>query len=985
MTSVVRHLHTIPADVPFLGRLADGLVEMAGGLTPELARMIVLLPTRRACRSLRDTFLKLSGGLPVLLPRLRPLGDIDQDELEMQLAGLCGSAAMTSVPPAIPSVKRLFLLMELIGKWRPALIPDQRLQLAKALAILLDQVHTEDLDYTRLHTLVPAELAAHWQLTLEFLSIVTAAWPKILAQEGEIDPADRRNQLTKLLAKTWDQHPPEIPVIAAGSTGSIPATAALLDVVSRMEKGHVILPGLDTGLDDETWNALPDTHPQATMRLLLSRLDVSRRDIKIWGETPLPPTPRLVLARTLMHPSHRIETWATIDSKEKHVLQAGLRDLDLIEAPTQAEEALTIAIAMRETLHNPGATATLVTPDRTLARRVSAALRQWNVQVDDSAGTSLEATAAGQLASTILACVLEDFSPLRLLDLLRHPLNYTLGSRAPTDDLDRLVFRGLRPPGGLAGLIEKADRLNPARPKLGDLLRHIEKMFAPLTSLNAAPRPFSLFATTLAQLCETLAGGGDYLWGRGDGEALAGLLSSLQQDTKTADPVTLEEFSRILRHLMKLGSVRPGYGGHSRLTILGQLEARMVESDLMILGGLNEGSWPADPANDPWMSRPMRRDFGLPSPERSIGLSAHDFVQALCHRRVLLTRSLKNGGVQTVPSRWLQRFTTLREAAGLSLTPGNPYLEWARIRNCASATPVPARPPRPCPPVESRPQALSATSVEKLLRNPYHIYAVKILRLRPLAPIDQDDYSAERGSLVHATLREFIDLTRDKLPPDALALLTSMAREKAKERGLSGPQWEYWAARLERGLDWFIKNEMAWRQRGTPYLLEATGHCLLPLEDGTFFTLRATADRIDRLIAGGVAIIDYKTGALPTVAAMRRGTESQLLLEAVIMTHGGFGERQKVGEISHWHISGGRQAGEVRSVDLSEQGKNGDQINLAEQGLIRIASNFRRYETPYLALPPAGIPFAEEKAIAHLARLMEWSSLDTEDEEDAHE
>lgn len=978
MDQQTRHLYTIPADVPFLERLAEGILERSGGLTPDLARMLVLLPTRRACRTLRDTFLRLSDGVPVLLPRLQPLGDVDQDELDLRLAGLYGVDGLASVPPAIESSKRLFLLMGLIEKWNDDLSPDQSLQLAKSLAVLLDQVHTEDLDYTKLAQLVPESLSEHWQLTLKFLTIITEAWPLILEQEQQIDPADRRNRLRKLMAQSWQDSPPTTPVIAAGSTGSIPSTASLLDVVSRMEQGAVILPGLDLELDETSWQTLEDTHPQATMRALLTRFGANRQDVQLWGKQPAPATPRRLLGRALMQPADTVQIWTQYNDAQKQELQQSLQDITLIEADTPSEEALAIAVLMRETLETPGATASLITPDRTLARRVCSALRQWNVLVDDSAGTALPATAAGQLATMALACALENFTPLSVLNLLRHPYNKIGNDPVLIARFDKSLCRGARPRPGLAGLKERADLLTPILPEINDLLAQLGATFAPLTELRGKHLP-SDFAKALAEVCETLAGSRDFLWGQDDGEALSAILRDFINHAESLQPIDLAAFASLLQQMMAQCSVRPSYGGHSRLTILGQLEARMVSSDLMILGSLNENSWPAEPQHDPWMSRPMRQEFGLPSPDRSIGLSAHDFVQALSQKRVALTRSLKAGGVQTVPSRWLQRFSTLRVAANLQLDTDPACLAWARYLYQPATDPAPAICPEPRPETSERPVQLSATWIEKWLKNPYQVYAAKILRLRLLDVIDQESDASDRGSFIHDILQEFVEQTRDRLPADPQGLLYAIAERKIEEQGLDSAAWQYWKPRLDRALAWVAQQEKTWRETAMPYLIEATGTHDFTLADGSTFTLTAKADRIDRLKTGGVAIIDYKTGTPPPKSQMLSGQACQLPLEGVLMRKGGYGEILPVALLSHWKISGGSEAGRVQDTDPY---KDGDMIASAETGLLTLASQYRQPNMPYKATVPAGNRlYDDEKAMAHLARTAEWSSIDTDDSE----
>ena len=267
---------TIPVGVSFVDTLARGLLARVGDPL-ELSRGTILLPTRRACRALQDAFLRASDGRALLLPQLLPLGDLDAEELLLAGDGASdgavggardGIGTATELPPAMPPLRRQLLLSRLIQRMGNVrgerLRADQAVRLADELSRLLDQVETEGLGFDRLETLVPEDYAEHWQVTLKFLRVLTDEWPAIQAVEGCIGAAERRRRLLEAQADAWRLAPPREPVIVAGSTGSIPATAALIAVVAGLPNGTVILPGLDTVSDDEVWAAVEKdpTHPQ---------------------------------------------------------------------------------------------------------------------------------------------------------------------------------------------------------------------------------------------------------------------------------------------------------------------------------------------------------------------------------------------------------------------------------------------------------------------------------------------------------------------------------------------------------------------------------------------------------------------------------------------------------------------------------------------------------------------------------------------------
>ena len=283
-------LYTVPPERSFVDALAGGI--LAGRPLPldrddplALSRLTILLPTRRACRALGRAFLRASPGQALLLPHIRPLGDVDEDEASI------GDEADEALPDAIAPLDRRLLLARLIQRLGEtasgtalagAGAVDQASRLAQALAALLDEIQIARLDPAALATLAPEEYAAHWQQVLSFLEIIMDAWPAHLAEEGLMDPWTRRNALLERLAERWAAQPPPHPVIAAGSTGSVPATRDLLATIARLPQGAVVLPGLDTEADDETWEALGPTHPQYALKGLLDHLGVARDAVPPW-------------------------------------------------------------------------------------------------------------------------------------------------------------------------------------------------------------------------------------------------------------------------------------------------------------------------------------------------------------------------------------------------------------------------------------------------------------------------------------------------------------------------------------------------------------------------------------------------------------------------------------------------------------------------------------------------------------------------------
>ncbi len=980
-------IFSIPSHCAFVDTLATGIRDRVGNDPEALAEVRVLLPTRRACRSLREAFLRSSGGTPTLLPRMIPLGDVDEDELI--IGGDWGSDEPLAsdgdfaIPPAMPGTARQLTLARLIMA-RGDTSADQAVHLAAELARLLDQMHTERHPFDDLKSLVPEEFAAHWQQTLKFLAILTEEWPTVLAAGGVIDAADRRNRLLEAQARQWRSNPPASPVIAAGSTGSIPATADLLSVVAHLPGGSVVLPGLDRISPDAAWQALEPHHPQFGLARLLEHLGTTRDQVKNWiDEQVEPATGREALITGALLPAAATES----PDKSNGDKLADLEHLSVIDCPTPREEAGVIALAMRQTLEQPGKTVALVTPDRQLARRVATELMRWQVSVDDSAGIPLALTPPGSLLRLTTRMCAEQFAPVPLLGVLKHPLVAGGMDRAHLRRLVRRLeistLRGPRPGAGIQGLRAAAgstdaeltslfDELDAAAASFMDLLKQREVEIIDLVRAHAS---------MLESLTRTdTNSGADHLWSGEAGEALAAFIGELTEAAPALGPVNPAVYPALLDSLLAGRALRPKFGRHPRVFIWGLMEARLQRADLMILGGLNEGSWPPDAPSSPWMSRPMMAALGLALPERRIGLTAHDFVQGFTAPEVLLTRSERVDGTPTVPSRWLLRLDNCLRARGqpAGLPRRRDLLDWFdALDQPDDQTPRTVNAPAPRPPVDARPGRLSVTRIETWIRDPYAIYAERILDLRPLDPLDADPGAADRGNLVHRALETFInDLPDGDLADNAEQQLIGIGQDVFNNVLVRPGIRAFWWPRFLRIAEWFVEFEKTRRASGTVTLSsEANGEWKIPVSGGVF-TLTAKADRIDHLSDGSLAILDYKTGQPPSAKQVESGLTPQLTLEAAMAEAGGFAEISKasVGELAYVKLSGGRVPGELKRLKLDIPQATDDAIT----GLRRLITSFQNPATPYRSRPRPQFK-SRFGTYDHLARVREWASTDGEE------
>ena len=970
---------SIDAGRAFLADLACALRASINAEGGELSDALIYLPTRRAVRALGDAFIETAPeSRASLLPEIKALGDIDEDEF-LLFDGAPDDEL--DLPPAISSIERRLTLARMVAAkdrrfdgqehWAGALAA------ADELGKLLDSFYTEEISPDALEGLAPEEFAAHWRQSLEFLSIITEMWPAYLDELGLMDPADRRIKLIDRQTARWRTSPPDRPVIIAGTTGSTPAVARMMKEVAAFPRGAVILPGLDRNADDRFWESIDAPHPQSGLKQLLSELGAGRTDIRPWpseGETTT--AERREIISVALRPADSTDSWrdwaATVKENDG-ALSNALEHVSLVEASDEEREADAVALKIRETIETPGKTVFLVTPDRDLTRRVAMKLRRWDIMVDDSAGVPFANSSCGTFLRLTAGWLLDPSDSVALTAILRHPLfggGLDAEARARAVNAMDRALRGLCPAPGAQGLCDKisADERNGAEatPLLDLFCKAIEQW--PEASSFA-----ERFETHLA-IAETLAASGENagakrLWAGDDGEAGAEGLAPLYGAAAMINHDAREDYAAIFDQLIAKITVRRRRPAHPRIAILGPLEARLQHADVMILGGLNEGVWPRDAAIDPFLSRPMRKDLGLPSPESRIGLAAHDFAQLSAAPELLLTRASRAGGKPTKPSRWIVRLKNILQGAdALTQIDQTYHFETLAQRLDEAGAMQPASAPSPRPPADARPREFYVTHVEKLLRDPYAVYARHILSLKRLDPHNESFEARHAGNLFHAVFQTYVD---DELPADEDARfdrLNTLYKELSFQYGLSPTHAPFWRERAEETFHWFSSWDAARRETSTPRIIEDKGEFDFDV-DGRSFTLSARADRIDQCDDNTVSIIDYKTGAPPTLKQTQKFSP-QLPLTGFIAANGGF---EKLGAAPVSDFAYVRIIGRKGARDKEMGAKDEDAARLigeAETGLKELLAHFNDPSATYPSQPRA--QYVDEYGdYDHLARRRE--------------
>ncbi|MEM7723026.1 MAG: double-strand break repair protein AddB [Pseudomonadota bacterium] len=886
-------LFATPVGTDLCAALIAGLEARLADQPPEAwARIEIWVANGRMQRRLQALF---AARGPSLMPRIRPV------------LSLADQGDLAGVPPAIPPLRLRLELADVIGRLldrMPDLAPRSALyDLADSLADLMGEMFEEGVTPSDITALDVGDHAQHWQRAQAFLGVIG----RYFDGDAPLTQEARQRQVVEAMIRDWDSAPPRHPVIVAGSTGSRGATARLITAVARLPQGAVVLPGLDRDMPRAIWSGVlegrraglaGEDHPQYRLAKVAERLGLDPWHIRDWGGAPPGAQSRSKAVSLALRPAPVTDQWRAEGPKLEDLTEA-FAPVTLVEAPSLQAEATAIALRLREAAEH-GQRAALISPDRRLARQVTAALDRWGILPDDSAGQPLAQTTGGRFLRHIADLMTGPVDAEAMVAILKHPLCHSGAERGPhllrTRDLELEVLRGGAAVPTRARLVDWA-----AERKDDPGAMAWVGWLSDVLMAGALPAPMALIDRVAAHLdrAEALArgpasDGAGRLYDGEDGAALARLVSELRAEAEAGGAMNALYYRDLFTALTEDREARQTLRPHADILIWGTQEARVQGADLMILAGLNEGTWPLAPAADPWLNRAMRAEAGLRLPDRVIGLSAHDFQQAVAAPEVWITRSVRDDETDTVPSRWLNRLTNLLRGSGEVAAQalqdmrarGAGYLAQAEALMTPAARLRPAPRPAPCPPVSARPEVLSVTQVEKLIRDPYAVYAARVLRLYPLTPLRPAPDAALRGTVLHAVMRGFVEETRAGLPDpvEAEALLMQWADRVLAEEAPWPTARRLWRARMARVAGHVVETEAERRTRGKPVAFEARATWDVP---GTGVKLRGTADRIDALTGGGYAIYDYKTGAPPT-EKQERAFNKQLWLEALMVEGGAF-------------------------------------------------------------------------------------------------
>ena len=829
-------LYACKPGVNFAQEVVTFVHERVSGLA--LTDAQIWVPSPRIAVSLKEAFTQAYGGA-ALLPDIRALSVHNSD---LDIRSFEEKVSHNILSP----LSRLMVLTELVQHKSPQISYAAALMQAQLLENLFNKFVNYDISLQDIQNLLPPELASHWQKNIDFLEIVLQAYPHYLSETGMQDQALLMRQVLVKMAENLPERPL---IVAAGFNDTTPSGLIMLKAIQKHRNGAVILSGY-TGEESPS-----PTHHQYRLNQLISALNSEKSNIKLIGKSKgVPPL-----------------CYAVADDSE--------------------QEAQVIALMMREAIEDPEKTCALVSGDRTLALRVSAALKRWNLDVDDSAGSPLTTSTIGQWVSLLIQLVHHQ-SPENIASFYKHPwMTHPL-----FEMVDAVLLRGPLMGSTVWENLDARGLGDEEKSQCVHFLKEMEDLLSPFKSGQEKPLPEYirlLYQVVQKFLPENFTA---------SEEAFMTLLNTWQ--AASTEKVNFTTFSGALITFMKNTPVRRKFGGHPRLFIWGAMEARLQQVDRVIIGGANEGGWPRTPTPDPWLSPAVSEKLGLPSYADFVGLTAHDFMMLTHACEVMITRALKQGGSETIPSRFLLR----RDDLDVIENRGRIWVE--RARKMMTSQPYSVK--RPHVKISEKPTQWSASFVGKLMQCPYQVFVEKVFKAEEIKGYSEDLNAADKGNIIHKCLEalladvpgvpgpycgDFKDTTAvEKMLLDIGEVLFGRIHQAGRKA--------IWWQKYQKIAMAFAR-EMAQMNRPV-WQVEASGK--MSLSAGV--TLKARADRLDLSDDGSAIVMDYKTGSVPTQASVINGESPQLPIEALLAFSGGYGEKKDVSAMEYWEVRG-EETGDV--------------------------------------------------------------------------
>jgi ATP-dependent helicase/nuclease subunit B len=842
-----------------------------------LSNVTILLPSRRSANELKRIFLNNSKSTSIILPIMKAIGDVDYDDMLLNNIDINILYSHNELTKPVSNVKyKLLLIKKILDNYKDINI-DIAINLSKELNTFLSDVEKNELKLDDLDNLVDEEYALHWQKILFFLKNFGEKWQNFLKENNIISKNTNILKTIEVYTKLFKVNPPKNPIIIVGNFVSIKSTMNLIKTISKYNNTYFIFKGFENTLNTDELKEINELHSHFHFNCIVEELNIKNiKNIK-YNICKIVDDNITATINNAMLPSNLTYKWHAIDNVAK------LNNVKCVECDEFNDELNIIIFYLLNYIANNGLKNIAIIANVDYAHQIELHLKKWNLPFNNNFGKRFLFNNLVQYLFLILNVYSSNFAPEYLLALLKNNFTYFSYTKneleCKTLLFEKNILDGKTNKNGMTSYKKNVEYMMDGKTELSEFLENIESYFEPFKKDDFNLKELIYLHLNIA---EKISDGADLWFSKDYNNKVFEFFQDLVEQSDCIEVINIQDYISLLAYLLSEQSYSEKYSIYPAINIISLQESRLINYDLVIVPNLNDGVFPVNIATDPYMSKSMRLKFGLPIKEVEIGEVCYDFIQLLSQKEVLLSRSSKMNGETTTKSRFLQRLETFLECKKLALDKCksivNTYREYADIQyNIIND--IYKKRPNPLN-QEEKLTRLSATNIETLAKNPYDIYARKILKLYRLNIIRKINAAINIGTITHKIF-EIYCKEYEKYRDNIVELVNDVLEKSFVDDKIS---MELYFDKLVGIINEFIKIDSVARQNNYKILTEEKLDHIIDEEN---FKIYAIIDRIE-ILNNNVKIIDYKTGGLPNFNDIIYGEKLQLSIEALILSKNSF-------------------------------------------------------------------------------------------------
>ena len=887
-------IYNIPSHYSFIDVLAQGLSNKYQKYPLKLSKYSIFLPSYDDCKEFQRCLIYYSKKQKLLMPRILLL-ERSKATLHNQFMKII---TLNNPPPVINTKKRQALLTKVVlnninkyNNFKEPLTPTNAFKMAQNLMYFLDEIQISNFDYKKLFGKIPNQI-----------SNIINIWSDIIKYSKEIEAHQYHAMASKLLTIHWKQNPPLDPVIAAGFNECNPTTLHLLKNIYMLKKGYIIIPGFDKSIYN-----VPHSHPLYAHKKFLKKFNLRNNQVKIW--------PHLKICQPSGNLRHAKIFLNSIKIKPKKINKNKKINIKIIECDNNQEEAIAVALKIREEITLSKKNISLVSPNKNLFKIVKYELKRWNIYCDHKE-KSLKDTIHGELILILLKVTMNPYEPNSLLALLKHPIIYKKNQSSWIKELETKILRNTKLAKGINPLINASLRYKNTTNQLIKLNNILSPLIKTLQQkYTSLPNVIS----TIIIVYKNIVYKKDQTWSQIIEEKIINFFTEIKNNysyfNKIKSKDVYEFFVTILKNYIYSNKTKHNI----HLSFLDPKEARIRQTTVTIISNLNEEIWTEKKIED-WIGLIKRNKLGLISQEERIGISAHNFYQIFSGNKVILTRSKRNEGNKTIPNKWLKNIINNIQNSEIKLIFCKKTLDIIKNIEQSYKCNVPSyKAPQPYPKIEYRLKtALSTNQITILMNDPYSFYVKYILKINPIKDvISLIVASINQKIIFHKALEEFIKKNIKTSKNEAYKNLLDIGKKLFQSINHHIESKIFWWHKFQKISKWFINQQKILSPIKSWTKIKKTSNIKIN-ED--LFRITADADRIDFFKTEYFNIINYK---ITKPQKIKQKLINKLSLEELIFNKSNnfFKKKKKysLNNLTLWWLKGENNEGKIEIINNNMQ------------------------------------------------------------------